>query len=175
MTPTLLPANINNIFSVCYKNSLNLHVVKEHNLVRGAPKWHSSGITLSERALNSKLRTTFLKRTTFNLKLTADNSNPRELEARASSNQYWFPLELPLSFTVILRSITRTLDNSTLPIIIRSYPFFHSHLFSIILPLITRTLSKVYLVKTHSKNWIWIDLVLSELGQISERLSLKVQ
>ena len=46
------------------------------------------------------------------LQSTPDNSNPRQLEARANSNQNRFPLDFRHTFTVVLPSVTRSLDNS---------------------------------------------------------------
>ena len=48
--------------------------------------------------------------------LTPENSNPRKLEPRAYSNQSRFPLDFLYPFTVILPSVSRSLDNSNLPL-----------------------------------------------------------
>ena len=45
---------------------------------------------------------------------TPDSSNPRKLEPHATSNQNRLPLEFLHTFTVILPSVNRTLDNSNL-------------------------------------------------------------
>ena len=71
--------------------------------------------------------------------MTPDNSNLRKLEPRANSNKSRFPLEFLLIFTVILPSVTRTLDNSNLPLT-RSNSCFPSAHFYTILPSITRTM-----------------------------------
>ena len=59
----------------------------------------------------------------FNIHLTPGNSKPRKLAARANSNQNWFPLDLLHTFTVILPSITWTLDNSNLPLTRSEFQF----------------------------------------------------
>ena len=73
------------------------------------------------------------------LQSTPDNSNPRLLEPRANSNQNRFPLDFFHTFTVILPSVTRTLNNSNLPLSRSNFCFpsdhFHTHL-----PSITRTI-----------------------------------
>ena len=56
----------------------------------------------------------------------------------ADSNQNRFPLGFPHTFTVIIPSVTRTLDNSILPQT-RSYFCFPSDHFYIMLPSITQT------------------------------------
>ena len=45
------------------------------------------------------------------MQLTPDNSNPRKLGPHAYSNQNRFPQDFRHTFTVILPSVTRTLDN----------------------------------------------------------------
>ena len=59
----------------------------------------------------------------LNIQLTPDNSNPK-LEARANSNIVDFSW---ISFTVILPSVTRTLDNSSLPLSRSNFCFPSAH------------------------------------------------
>ena len=73
------------------------------------------------------------------IRSTPDISNPRLLEPRANSNQNRFPLDFRHTFTVLLPSVTRTLDNSNSR---ELEPIFVSLqlIFYIILPAITRTM-----------------------------------
>ena len=61
------------------------------------------------------------------------------LEPCANSNQNRFPLDFHHTFTVILPSLTWTLDNSKLPLTWSNFCFPSDH-FHIILPSITRTM-----------------------------------
>ena len=76
----------------------------------------------------------------FAIQSTPDNSNPRYLESLANSNQNRFALDFLHTFTVILPSVTRTLDNSNLIPLTRSNFCFPSDHFYTILPAITRTM-----------------------------------
>ena len=49
-----------------------------------------------------------MQMTVIIMQSTPDNSNPRELEPRAHSNQNRFPLDFLHTFTVILPLVTRT-------------------------------------------------------------------
>ena len=73
------------------------------------------------------------------IQLTPENSNPRWLKPRANLNQSRFPLDFLLTFTVILPSATRTLDNSNLPLTRSNFCFPSAHFYTI-LPSITRTM-----------------------------------
>ena len=73
------------------------------------------------------------------IQLTSDNSNPRLLEPRANSNQNRFSLDFRHTFTVILPSVTRSLDNSKLPLTRSNFCSPPDH-FYIILPSITLTM-----------------------------------
>ena len=59
------------------------------------------------------------------VQLPPDNSNlnPRLLESRANSNQNRFPLDFRHTLTVILPSVSQTLDNSNLPLTRSSFCF----------------------------------------------------
>ena len=59
------------------------------------------------------------------VQLPPDNSNlnPRLLESRANSNQNRFPLDFRHTLTVILPSVSRTLNNSNLPLTRSSFFF----------------------------------------------------
>ena len=61
------------------------------------------------------------------IQLTPDNSNPRLLEPCANSNQNRFPLDFHHTFTVILPSVTRTLDNLELPLTWTNFCFPSGH------------------------------------------------
>ena len=83
------------------------------------------------------------------VQLTVDNSNPHWLEPRANSNQNRFLLDFRHTFTVILPSLTRTLDNSKLPLTRSNFCFPSDH-FHIILSSITRTM--FWALKKSGKN-----------------------
>ena len=70
---------------------------------------------------------------------STDNSNPRLLEPHAYSNQNRFPLDFPHTFTIIILSVTRTLDNSIFPLTRSNFCFPTDH-FYIMLPSITQTM-----------------------------------
>ena len=61
----------------------------------------------------------------------------------ANSNQSRFPLDFLLTFTVILPSLTRTLDNSNLPLTRSNFCFPSDHFYTI-LPSITWTMLKAH-------------------------------
>ena len=67
----------------------------------------------------------------------------------ANSNQNRFPLDVRHTITVILPSVTRTLDNSKLPLTRSNFCFPSDH-FYIILPSITRTM--FWALKKSGKN-----------------------
>ena len=76
--------------------------------------------------LDSKIcRKSVMKRNHYflNIQLTPDNSNPK-LAPRANSNKVDFPW---IWFTVILPSLTRTLDNSNLPLSRSNFCFPSAH------------------------------------------------
>ena len=74
----------------------------------------------------------------------------------ANSNQNRFPLDFCHTFTLILPSLTRTLDNSNLPLTRSNFCFPSDH-FYIILPSITRTMfcSALFLIKIREKTVYW--------------------
>ena len=69
----------------------------------------------------------------------------------ANSNQNRFPLDFLHTFTVILPSVTRTLDNSNLPLTRSNFCFPSDH-FYINLPSITRTMFCLSAYKVGKKN-----------------------
>ena len=71
----------------------------------------------------------------------------------ANSNQNRFPLDFRHTFTVILPSVTRTLDNSNLPLTRRNSCFPSDH-FYVILPLITRTMFWALKKAWRPRHWI---------------------
>ena len=73
------------------------------------------------------------------IQLTRDNLNPLQLKPCVNLNQNQFPLDFRHTFTVILSSITQTLDNLNIPLTRSSFCFPSDH-FYIILPSITRTM-----------------------------------
>ena len=74
----------------------------------------------------------------------------------ANLNQNRFPLDFRHTFTVILPSVTRTLDNSNLPLTRSSFCFPSDHFYTI-LPSITRTMfcALFYLIKSREKRVYW--------------------
>ena len=72
----------------------------------------------------------------------------------ANSNQNRFPLDFRHTFTVILPSVTRTLDNSNLPLTRRNSCFPSDH-FYVILPLITRTMFWALKKSWRPRHWIF--------------------
>ena len=70
-------------------------------------------------------------------------------EPRANSNQNQFPLDFRHTFSLILPSVTRTLDNSNLPLTRSNFCFPSDH-FYIILFSITRTM--FWALKKFDKN-----------------------
>ena len=79
----------------------------------------------------------------FSIQLTPDNSKPRKLKPRANSNQSRFPLDFLVTFTVILPSVTRMLNNSNLLLTWSKFCFPSDHFYTI-LPSITWTMLKAH-------------------------------
>ena len=68
----------------------------------------------------------------INPRLYTIDSNPHYLEPRFNSNQNRVPLVFRHTFTVILPSVTRTLEDSNLPLITRtSFSFPSDHFYRI--------------------------------------------
>ena len=80
--------------------------LSDDSIIRSWKEKDKTLIILSERTQRKP------KVTHYEIQSTPDNSNPRQLEPRANSNQNRFPLDFRHTFTVILPSVTRTPGNS---------------------------------------------------------------